>query len=485
MTRLLATAAVVCALCRAEAVRPPAVAGEFYPADVKVLASTVDGFLAKAKSEPAAGVVAIVAPHAGYPYSGAVAGEAYASLRGRKFTRVIVIAPTHVEAFDFTSIYSGDAYETPLGKVLVDRAFASKLSKMHPSLRLSTKGHLKTKARGEHSLEVQLPFLQRLLGDFKLVPVVIGDQSYEKCRALGVALAKLIRDQETLIVASSDLSHYHSYADAVALDRRVLGAVEDWDYLSLSRNLESNIWEACGGGPIVAAMIAAERLGAAAPRVLKYANSGDVTGEKSRVVGYSAMAFNKGTSAARPSDSYSAEDRHELLRVARKSVQIAVEENKLAPAPPLASGVLTRGRGAFVTLKENGKLRGCVGNTSASKPLLLVVRDVAAFAAVRDPRFKPVTRDELPKLRYEVSVLSPLRRIADPEKVQPGLHGLLIRKGEMEGLLLPQIAVEENFDRKTFLDQVCRKAGLPPQSWRDPDADLFVFTADVISDSQP
>lgn len=485
MRRVLTLLVLSVTAARAGGARPPAVAGEFYPADSAVLATMIDNFLAKAKTQPVPGLAALVAPHAGYPYSGAVAAEAYAALRGRRYSRVVVISPTHIEPFGFSSIYNGDAYETPLGRVPVDKVFSARLARLHPSLRLSSKGHIKSQARGEHSLEVQLPFLQRVIGEFQLVAVVIGDQSYEKCRALGAALARLIRDQQTLIVASSDLSHYHAYADAVALDRRVLQAVEDFDYLSLSRNLEATTWEACGGGPVVTAMIASERLGASVSRVLRYANSGDVTSERSRVVGYSAIAFVRGTGVARAVDSYSPEERHELLRIARRSVEIAVEENKLAQLPTPSSALLSQGRGAFVTLKEDGKLRGCVGNTTASKPLHLVVRDVAAYAAVRDPRFKPVSRAELPKLTYEISVLSPLRRIADPEKMELGRHGLLIRKGEQEGLLLPQIAVQEKFDRKKFLEHVCRKAGLPPRSWRDPDADLFVFTADIISDSLP
>ena len=146
---------------------------------------------------------------------------------------------------------------------------------------------------GEHALEVQLPFLQRALGDFKLVPIVIGDQSYEACRALGVALAKLIQTPGTLLVASSDLSHFHPYDKAVQLDRKTLKAIEEWDYLSMARNFERQVWEACGGGPIVAAMIAAERLGATESRILKYANSGDATGDKKSVVKYGAAALFK------------------------------------------------------------------------------------------------------------------------------------------------------------------------------------------------
>ena len=189
-----------------------------------------------------------------------------------------MISPSHYESFSFTSVYDGDAYTTPLGTVAVDKAFAAKLAQAGPSLKLSNRGHEVSGQQREHALEVQLPFLQRALGDFELVPVVMGEQSYEMSRALGVALAKLATS-DTLIVASSDLSHFHKYEEANVLDRKPLRAVEAWDYFSLSRNLAAGAWEACGGGPIVAAMIAAERLGATQAALLKYANSGDVTAD--------------------------------------------------------------------------------------------------------------------------------------------------------------------------------------------------------------
>jgi len=191
-------------------------------------------------------------------------------------------------------LVDGDAYATPLGEVRVDKAFAAQLAKMSPTIQLSSRGHTPTKEGAEHAIEVQLPWLQRVLGDFELVPIVMGEQGYEKSRALGVALAKLIQGQDTLIVASSDLSHYHPYDDAVKIDHKTLNALQEWDYFSMSNNFQARIWEACGGAPIVAAMIAAERMGANEARVLKYANTGDVTGDHSRVVGYSADVLQPG-----------------------------------------------------------------------------------------------------------------------------------------------------------------------------------------------
>ncbi|MGZ7029454.1 MAG: AmmeMemoRadiSam system protein B, partial [Terriglobales bacterium] len=312
-------------------VRPAAVAGTFYPADRGDLEKTVDGLLAGAQVAPVQGQLwAIIAPHAGYPYSGAVAGHAYALLKGQKFRRVVVISPSHYESFDFASIYNGDAYATPLGQIAVDKNFAAKLAQASPRLKLSSRGHTVSDKQREHALEVQLPFLQRTLGDFQLVPIVMGEQSYEVSRALGVALAKTITAPDTLIVASSDLSHFHKYEEAIALDRRPIRAVQAWDYFSLSRNLAAGAWEACGGGPIVAAMIAAERLGATDAALLKYANTGDVTGDHSRVVGYAAAALIQPAAprSAKIADyALSSRDQAQLLTLARQSVETVVRQH--------------------------------------------------------------------------------------------------------------------------------------------------------------
>ena len=324
-----------------------------------------------------------------------------------------------------------------------------------------------------------------MLGQFELVPIVMGGQNYEASRALGVAVAKLITGPDTLIVASSDLSHYHPYDDAVNMDHKTLRAIEEWDYLSLSHNFERNIWEACGGAPIVAAMIAAERLGANKATVLKYANSGDVTGDKTRVVGYGAVAIYKapgGAAAARPEFTLNDKEKAELLSMAHRSVETAVKEHKLYDYTVEGSSSLTQERGAFVTLREHGDLRGCIGYTSPIKPLPLVVRDVAAYAAMQDPRFSPVSPKELGELEYEISVLSPLHRLRDTKQIEIGKDGLLIVKGEKEGLLLPQVASDEHWDRRTFLEQLCYKAGLPPDAWRDPASDIFAFTALVFGE---
>jgi AmmeMemoRadiSam system protein B/AmmeMemoRadiSam system protein A len=472
-----------------EKVRPAAVAGSFYPADPAALTSMMDGLLAQATPPPITDpLLAVVAPHAGYQYSGPVAAYTYATLKGRNYARVVIIAPSHYEAFDFTSVYDGDAYATPLGNVPVDKAFAAQLAKMNPSMQLSGRGHNATAAGGEHAIEVQLPWLQRVLGNFEIVPIVMGDQSYDSSRALGVALAKLIKSDpkggETLVLASSDLSHYHPYDEAVKIDHKTLNALEAWDYFSMSRNFQTRIWEACGGAPIVATMIYAERMGANQARVLKYANSGDVTGDHSRVVGYSADVFVKahGAKAAETPFSLTDAEKTELLALARKSVEHAVGEGKPYVPEESSSEALNQERGAFVTLTESGALRGCIGYTSPIKPLYITVRDTAQFAALRDPRFRPVGVLELSRLEYEISVLSPLRRVTDIAEIKVGEHGLLMKNGDSEGLLLPQVPVEQKWNRQTFLEQTCAKAGMPEDCWKEEDTDIFMFTAVVFNE---
>ena len=472
----------------AKKVRHPAVAGSFYPSDPQELASMVDGFLAQAKDSRIDGQLkALVSPHAGYVFSGHVAAYSYALLRGKKIDRVVILAPCHVEAFEGASIYDGDAYETPLGLVPVDKDFSRRLAGLSDRIRLSDLGHRIVRGRGEHSLEVQLPFLQRVLrSPFKIVPIVFGEQSYETCRAVGVALAKLIRDPRTIIIASSDLSHYHPYHEAVSLDWKLLHAIEAWDYYSMSRNLATRTWEACGGGPIIAAMMASERLGANQIKVLKYANSGDVPGvPRDRVVGYAAIVMFKSAQSGQNEEEefrLSRAEQEELMEIAKRSVYSAVKEGKILEVKEIKEPSLLQERGAFVTLKENGRLRGCIGYTAPIKPLWETVRDVARFAALQDPRFPPVRPDELNKLEFEISVLSPFRHVLDIRQIQVGKHGLLIKKGRREGILLPQVAVEEGWDRMTFLRNACLKAGLPPDAWRDEDTDIFVFTAFVFGE---
>jgi hypothetical protein len=464
--------------CRSDSPKthPPGVAGSFYPSDPKVLAQFI------------------------YEFTYPVAGACYAQLKGRKYTRVVVMAPSHFVGFPFGSIYDGDAYATPLGTIPIDKAFRAKLVHLSSALQTSDRGYTPVQEPtsgqmlNEHAMEVQLPFLQRTLHDFKLVPIVIGDEDYSLCRGVGVALAKALQEEpaeqraQTLIVISSDLSHYHPYDDAVRIDHQTLQAIEEWDYLSLWRNFVTRTWEACGAAPIVAGMIAAERLGATHAQVLKYLNSGDTTHDKSRVVGYGAVTITQAKPEAVKKSAeitLTGKEKAELLQIAHRSVETRIRERKIYLVGDTGFPHLAEARGAFVTLKERGELRGCIGYISPMKSLAETVRDVAAAAAAQDPRFEQVNASELPLLEYEISVMSPLRRVLDINQIKVGKHGLIIKKGNIEGILLPQVPVEEHWDRNTFIEQTCRKAGLPRQAWKDEDTDMFMFTALVFGEHMP
>jgi len=267
-------------------IRRSVIAGSWYPGTKAELARTVDGFLANAKKEELGGeLMGLIAPHAGYVYSGQVAAYAYKQLEGLDFPIVAIVSPVHRMFVGRYAVTAKRYYETPLGLVEVDGELVDALDE--------AVGLNRVERDDEHSLEIQLPFLQRVLGRFKLLPVMMGDQSLPACRALGEALAGVLRGKRALLVASTDLSHFHPYDTAVRLDRVVLDHIEKFDPEGLALDLERGRCEACGGGPVIAVMLAAKALGANRARVLKYANSGDVTGDRWQVVGYVAGAIYK------------------------------------------------------------------------------------------------------------------------------------------------------------------------------------------------
>jgi AmmeMemoRadiSam system protein B/AmmeMemoRadiSam system protein A len=471
---ILIFSTVSCSTAQEEKIRSAGVAGGFYPKNPKQLSNKINNFLKNVPDQKIKGeIFALISPHAGYVYSGQVAAYGYSVIKNQKINRVVVISPSHLESFKGVSIYNGDAYSTPLGNVFVDKKFCKNLSDQHDLLNLSESGHESVLyGRMEHALELQIPFLQKVIPEFKIIPIVMGDQKYESCRALGIALSKLIKDSKTIVVASSDLSHVRDYNTAVKKDKKVINAILEWDFFNLSRNLNSRIWEACGGSPIIATMIAAEKSGVNNIQLLKYANSGDV-GISNKIVGYPSIIFFKNDQTGNNGFTdfkLSKSEQIELLEIAKESVEEIVNHNKMIELNTSEFESLNLDRGAFVTLNKSGHLRGCIGYTSAVQPLNITVRNAAASAAVKDYR------------KYEISVLSPFRLINDISQINIGTHGLFIKHGNAEGLLLPQVAVENNWDVNTFLQQTCRKAGLNPNAWQDKDCDIFRFSAFIFGE---
>jgi len=268
-------------------IRENIVAGSFYPANPQTLEDMIKKFLGKAEDKKIKKVKALICPHAGYIYSGPVAACSYKQVLGEKFDSVIIIAPSHSERFDFNSVYNGKAYQTPLGMVYIDNENCEKLAASDSQhIRLSMHGH-----ETEHSLEVQLPFMQIVLKNLQIVPIVMGTQSKTNAESLGTIIGELFKDKNILVVASTDLSHYHPYDTAAFLDKRVEELVRDFDIEGLEAAFFSDNLEMCGGGPVIAAMIASKILGAQNSEILCYMNSGDTSGDRSAVVGYLSAAL--------------------------------------------------------------------------------------------------------------------------------------------------------------------------------------------------
>lgn len=269
----------------AERIREPSVAGTFYPAERAVLTREVDALLSRVEPVNLEGeLYGLISPHAGYVYSGFTAANGYKLLEGKSVDTVVIISPSHREYFKGISVYSGSAYRTPLGVLPVDEALRSELTK-DGEIVSSLAGH-----REEHAVEVQLPFLQRVLKEFRILPIVMGDQRREFCMFLGDKLASVLEGKNFFLVASSDLSHYYPYDVACRLDRIVIDQVKEFDAEGLLEDLETQRAEACGGGPMVAMLLAAKKLGANTTKILHYCNSGDVTGDRDGVVGYLSAA---------------------------------------------------------------------------------------------------------------------------------------------------------------------------------------------------
>ncbi len=482
---------------RLKDVRKPAVAGQFYPGDPGTLVKTIAGFFAEVDKEPLSGrPVGIIAPHAGYPYSGKTAAKAYKLLEGEEFDTIVVVSPSHTVFFKGCSVFTGGGYQTPLGVMETDQELAQKAASIHPLVYASAQGHATGSARGEHALEVHLPFLQVVLPLAKLVAIVMGDQEEESVGALGEVLASVLKSRNALMVASTDLSHFHSEKKANRLDAAVKDAIEAYDPTELTECLETGKGEACGGGPVAAVMSAARRLGSRELKFLDYTTSGAATGDFSEVVGYlsavmvmgqkaeNALAEKKrvagvmGAMAARRTDrKLTDEGKAQLHKIARKAIAAQLEGKDYKPA---RTGELDMTRGAFVTIKIDGELRGCIGQIRAHDEIYRVIADMAVAAAFDDPRFPRLTKEEFERLEFEISVLTPLRRVHEFREIKVGRDGLMIKLDMHSGLLLPQVATEYGWNTTEFLEQTCLKAGLPRESYKDKFAEIYRFAAEVF-----
>ena len=469
-------------------VRPPAVAGQFYPEAPSELRLQVEDLLGRAPDVHVAGRIAgIIAPHAGYPYSGQTAATAYRQIRGGDYDTVVLIAPSHGHCDVAISVFPGDGYETPLGVAPVDGETAEGIAREDGEIQLSMSGHVVSPSReslgglrGEHAAEVQLPFLQIALPDVPIVPVVMSNRSLAAAEKLADAVTEATKGKRALLVASSDLYHGQSYDECLRQDAHTLGCIEDMDPERFAAELSRGEVQACGGGPITALMCFAQRNGATQAHVLCTTNSNDVMGQRGGyVVGYGAVLIHAPASDGSGEEGLSDRDRSALARIAREAVLHAVQ-GASPPAASIDTPALGELRGAFVTLQSHGTLRGCIGDIHGHEPLAVTVQNMAVAAALRDPRFPPVTESEMDALEIDISVLSPMRKADGPADVEVGRHGVWIRKGFQQGVLLPQVPVEHGWNRNEFLDHACLKAGLRPEAWHEPDTEIWIFSADVF-----
>jgi hypothetical protein len=479
-------------------VRPPAVAGKFYPGDGKKLEAAVKGFLEDALPPRGEKPIALFAPHAGYVYSGQIAADAFRQAMGHPYDVVIILGTNHtVPPFDGVSIFQGRGYGTPLGVAETDRGLAQALLASGNPCTYKPEAH-----DNEHSEEVHVPFVQVAFPRAKIVTAVVGKPDSGLAERFGKALAKVLKGRDALIVASSDLSHYPPYGDAVEADRALLKAVASMDPAAVTATIAAQEKKgrpglatcACGEGPLLAAIAAAKALGARRGIVVSYANSGDaIVGEYDRVVGYGAGIFTAGDGGtdtrvleppapAGKGAPLTDADRKALLVLARKTLTRYYQTDTL-PLPRSESAVLRRDQGAFVTLEKHGDLRGCIGHMATDTPLVLTVARMALQAALHDTRFSPVRAEEVEDLELEVSVLTPFERVDGPGAIQVGRDGVVIKKGPRQAVFLPQVAPEQGWGREEMLGHLCAKAGLPEDCWKSGCA-FYTFQADVFSEKK-
>ncbi len=471
-------------------IKQPNVAGQFYTADPDKLSAQIESFLDSVPpAEKDVHVEMIISPHAGYIYSGRVAAHAFKQVQDKHYSTVIVMAPSHRYGFTGLSVWKEGGYKTPLGTLKVDEDIAARIIAADPRFIYEPRAF-----EAEHALEVELPFIQETLSGVKIVPIIMGQCDPAACRKAAETINGIMSDRDDiLVVISSDMSHFHDAAAAEKMDAETLSLIKEHRTEEFWQRCAARELEMCGFVPVTTALYLAE-LRDLDIKVLKYAHSGDVTGDNSNVVGYSAIMFSRGEGAApggsaesfehNPGgvDRLSAEQKKELIHVARQTVESYVRD-KEKPEFDISDERLSREEGAFVTLHKDGQLRGCIGNIIGRQPLHKTVRDMAVAAASQDPRFPPVKPAELKDIDVEISVLSVPRPSQNPEEIVMGRHGVIVKKGFKQGVFLPQVATETGWSREEFLSHLCaQKAGLAPDAWKDPDTELYIFTATVFSE---
>ncbi len=476
-------------------IRPAAVAGKFYPESSAVLKLSVEKFMEDALPAQAKEPLAIVVPHAGYIFSGQICADGYNQAVGRDYETVVILGTNHTAPrLHKVALYPGAGFKTPLGIAPVDEETVTALIAACPDCTADAAPHIR-----EHSVEVQVPFIQVLFPKAMILPAVVGQVDAALCDRFGAALAKVLKGRRALVVASSDLSHYPAAADAEDVDHATLEAIPSLDpavlhaaiQTQMARRIKGLDTSACGEAPIMAAMAAAKAMGATGGRVVSYANSGDLPiGERDRVVGYGGVVLGSGlepATAAAPAAKTGAgerlteNDKKGLLALARETITRFLTV-QMVPLPRGFSPAARESRGVFVTLKKRGCLRGCIGHMMPDRPLAPLVGMMALQAAFEDPRFSRLTLQEVPELEVEISVLTPMKPVSGPGDIVVGRDGVLLQKGGCSAVFLPQVAPEQGWGLEEMLDNLSCKAGLHASAWRE-GACFYTFQAEVFGEA--
>ena len=451
-------------------------AGSFYPEKKENLSSLIDNLFASIKvPHLEEKILGVISPHAGYIFSAGVAAYSFKILKDKKIDTAIIMGPSHRYYFKGVAAWDKGEFKVPLGNLKIDEEISQKIEELE---------FVKSRKEyffKEHSIEVQLPFLIKSVNNIKIVPLIFGENTYQNLEKLAEKLKEIAEIKNIVVVVSTDLSHYHPYLEAKRIDAQTIKYIREKDANALWVDYKLGKARACGIYPLITFLLYVKKIGGKI-KILKYANSGDTAGDRNRVVGYlSAVAYKKEEEAM--GYSLTEEEKKALLKIARHTLENYLKEGKI-PEFKVDSEKLKEKRGVFVTLKKNGELRGCIGRIVADTPLYLAVSKMAIEAAIGDPRFRPVSFSELKDIEIEISVLSPFEKVKSLDEIVVGRDGLMIQRGFYSGLLLPQVPTEYGWDKKTYLEHLCLKAGLPPTAYNDEDVTIYKFTALVFSEKE-